>query len=153
MDNPQTNLCEVATPEQWQAYHWIRRTVLFEPNGYGYSEDHPDDHTPGNVPVLLELDGTPIGAMRIDLKPDAGIVTIRTMGIAPEHQRHGYGRTFLGFAEQFAASRGCTHARLVAAKWAVGFYAKCGYEVFLWDPEHPPGNGKQMRKGWSTIGC
>ena len=46
---------------------------------------------------------------------------------------------------------GYEEACVVAAKWAVGFYAKCGYQEDLWDSQHVPQNGRQMRKKLATA--
>ena len=150
MDISRLALRFVTTPEDWQAFHSIRRTVLFEPYGYEYDENHPDDHNPNNAPMLLELDSTPIGAMRVDLVPNRQTAIMRTVGMVSEQQHLGYGRVFLSLAEQYARDRGCEEACVVAAKWAVGFYAKCGYQEDLWDPQHVPKNGRQMRKKLTT---
>jgi len=143
---PHLRLERVSSPEQWGAYHRIRRTVLFEPNGLGYDENHPDDHCPDNTPMLLELESQTIGAMRVDLVPGRQAAIMRTVAIVPEQQRRGHGRALMSLAEQYARDRGCREAWVVAANWAVGFYAKCGYWEGTWDPEHEPKNGQQMTK-------
>ena len=82
MTDPRLKLLVVTTPEEWKAFHCIRRTVLFEPNGYEYDENHPDDRCPGNVPMLLKRDSRYIGTMRVDLLPDSKAAVIRTVGVS-----------------------------------------------------------------------
>ena len=56
-------------PEEWAAYHTIRRTALFEPYHpeIVYDPDHPDERAPGNHPLVLVKDGDVVGTIRIDL--------------------------------------------------------------------------------------
>ncbi|WP_051336459.1 GNAT family N-acetyltransferase [Rhizobium sullae] len=57
----------VSADAHWQAYHAIRRRVLFEDRGLsGYDENHSDDHRDGHFPLLL-LQGT------IQLEPPVSI--------------------------------------------------------------------------------
>ena len=54
----------------WEAYHRIRETVLWEARGrFGvYDRGHPDEHVAGNHPLLLEHDAT---LMRSNVAEDA----------------------------------------------------------------------------------
>ncbi|UIJ87685.1 hypothetical protein LZK77_07150 [Rhizobium leguminosarum] len=59
---------QVFADEHWNAYHDIRRAVLFEARGLiGYDANHPDDRRDGHFPLLLLLENTPVGAARLDL--------------------------------------------------------------------------------------
>lgn len=76
---------------------------------------------------------------------------MRTVGVVPAYQGHGHGRAMLTLAGEYARARGCDQTCTIAARWAIDFYEKCGYRQDMWDPEHPPQNGTQMRK-WLTAG-
>jgi GNAT superfamily N-acetyltransferase len=113
--------------EDWKAYHGIRRKVLFENRGQSgvYDENHPDERREGNYPLLLLLEGEPIGVIRVDIN---GLQAIfRRVAIREDLQRSGHGRVLLTLAESFAQSKGCNYILSAVAPDAVGFYERCGY--------------------------
>jgi GNAT superfamily N-acetyltransferase len=121
---------ELRTPtieEDWRAYHSIRRKVLFENRGqFGvYDENHPDEHSDGNHPLLLIHNGEPIGVIRVDISGTLAI--FRRVAIREDLQRSGHGRVLLALAESFAQSSGCNQISSEVASDAVGFYQRCGY--------------------------
>ena len=70
---------ELRTPtieDDWRAYHSIRRKVLFENRGqFGvYDQNHPDEHSDGNHPLLLIHNGEPIGVIRVDIRGTLAIL-------------------------------------------------------------------------------
>ena len=67
------SLRPVQTPQEWIAYHAIRRDAIFAPllPGQAYDERDPDEFKPGNLPHVLVRDGEIVGTVRIDLI-DAG---------------------------------------------------------------------------------
>ncbi|WP_245497540.1 GNAT family N-acetyltransferase [Rhizobium ruizarguesonis] len=80
---------QVSADEHWNAYHDIRRAVLFEARGLiGYDASHPDDRRDGYFPLLLLLENTPVGAARLDLMDDAA-ACVRTVAIRTECQGKG----------------------------------------------------------------
>lgn len=117
------------TPDEWEAYHTIRRQVLFELRGHSgiYDADHPDERRPGNYPKLLTLDGLPLAVIRIDLEPPRA--TFRRVAVRAEMQRRGHGTVSLALAEIFAHSHGCTEVLSSVDPAAVEFYAKRGYRI------------------------
>jgi GNAT superfamily N-acetyltransferase len=145
-------LVPVVTSEQWTAYHTIRRKVLFEDRGlFGkYDPNHADDRKERNHPVILSCDGTTVAAMRIDLVPETAFAIMRTVAVTTGKQRQGYGRAMLSLAEGYALQNGCTAAVVFSANDAVGFYAKYGYELCIWDAAGSFGRGNQMRKVLTT---
>ena len=113
--------------EEWRAFHAIRRQVLFENRGKTetYIENHPDDRTPGNHPLLLLYRGEIIGVLRIDVSEN--VAWLRRVAIRDDLQRLGHGRILLRLVEEFAKAEGCDEMRSNAAIEAVGFYERCGY--------------------------
>ncbi|HMG37521.1 MAG TPA: GNAT family N-acetyltransferase [Blastocatellia bacterium] len=125
-----TNDYKFVTPvdaEAWQAYHEIRRKVLFEDRGlFGvYDQNHPDELADGNFPKLLLYRSEPVGVVRIDIA--GSTATLRRVAIRADAQGCGHGRALLSFAEDFAGENGCSEVRSHSAVDAVGFYEKCGY--------------------------
>lgn len=121
-----------SSKQEWTAYHDIRRTVLFERRGrFGvYDASHPDEHKPDNHPLLLFVDGEPVGTIRVDLPRDSAI--FRRVAVREDLQRRGYGRAMLILAEQFARERGSRRIQSFVDRGAVEFYERCG---FVRDPE------------------
>ena len=76
----------VLTPQQWSAYHAIRRDSIFAPllPGQTYDERDPDEFKHGNLPHVLVRDGDIVGAVRIDLI-DATQAGVRLIGIRSDH--------------------------------------------------------------------
>lgn len=133
----------LATQADWDAYHAIREAELWEARGQSGSYDraHPDEHAPGNHPMLLVDAGRPVGVVRIDV---AGPVAyLRRVAIAADVQGKGYGRQLLALAERFARQQGAVHIRSNVAPDAVGFYRKAGYRELA---PASPGEGTPMEK-------
>ena len=60
-------LIEVRSDRDWHEYHSIRRTVLWERRGLSnYDENHADEYSLVNHPLLLRLNGRAIGTVRLD---------------------------------------------------------------------------------------
>jgi len=141
MTNQDYKLSPVATPDEWKAYHDIRRKILWENRGkFGvYQENHPDEFHPQNHPMLLCCKGTPVGVVRIDLNPEKGHAIMRRVAIVEDQQRLGHGRKLVELVEQFALENGCHLMVVGSAEDAVVFYEKCGYEAVT------PGSRKMVK--------
>jgi GNAT superfamily N-acetyltransferase len=124
-----------ATPAEWQAFHDIRRTELFERRErYGvYDANHPDDIDPRNQPLLLRCDGRPVGTVRLDNFGD-GTGCVRLVAVAAAEQGRGHGRQMQEMVEALARDRGIGRLYINAAPTAVGFYEKTGWSRHVWDP-------------------
>jgi GNAT superfamily N-acetyltransferase len=95
------------TDSAWNAFHRIRRAVLFEPRGHGdiYDPMHPDDRAADHCPLLLWHNDAPIGVIRLDYLADGSVVT-RLVAIDGPVQRRGHGRVLLLLAEAWAREHG-----------------------------------------------
>lgn len=116
-----------ASPDDWAAYHAIRRHVLFELRGrFGeYDANHPDEHRANNYPRILVHEGEVIGVIRIDVaSPQA---TFRRVAVREDSQRQGYGRQLIRFAEAFALAQSCHEVVSFVDEAAIGFYQRCGF--------------------------
>ena len=115
------------TQDDWAAYHTIRRRVLWElrGNAAAYDPHHPDEHRPGNHPLVLWDGDAPVGVIRVDV--DGAVATFRRVAIRDDRQRRGHGRALLEAAERFARDRGCTSAISHVDPDAIIFYERCGY--------------------------
>src|SRR5439155_26334756 len=115
------------TDEDWQAYHAIRRRVLFELRGIGatYDATHPDEHRMGHYPFVLWDADTPVGVIRVDI--DASVAIFRRVAVRDDFQQRGYGRQLLAAAEQFANTQRCTRVDSYVDPSAIAFYERCGF--------------------------
>lgn len=131
-------LVGVSTPAQWNAFHKIRETILFEARGrFGvYDRNHPDDFNPENQPFLLLRSDQPVGVARLDrLGETRG--GIRLVAIDAPMQRQGYGRILMAMVEACALNAGLVRLELNSAPEAVTFYQHLGWQLVDAEREHP----------------
>jgi GNAT superfamily N-acetyltransferase len=133
---------ELRTPrssEEWVRYHDIRKRCLFEkyngkdtPYYFEYDPDHADERDPANHPLVLIADGSVVGTIRIDLKPD-GRAVFRLVAIDDPWQGHGLGSLMMEIAEAQAHRWGAQTICLNAVPDAFDFYARRGFTPFRWE--------------------
>jgi N-acetylglutamate synthase-like GNAT family acetyltransferase len=131
-------LRRVTSPADWEAYHRIRRTILFEARGrIGiYDENGPDERHPDNQSLLLLYNGTYIGTVRLDCAwPDLGV--IRLFAIDAPFQRVGHGKRFVSVLSEHAARLGLTAFEVNSAPEAVGFWQRQGFNLIDGTREFP----------------
>src|SRR5262249_26464808 len=91
------------SPQEWAAYHAIRRDAIFAAllPGQPYDEQDADEFVPDHCPHVLLRDDEVVGVVRIDLigKKQAGL---RLVAIRGDLQRRGHGRILLRLAEEAA---------------------------------------------------
>ena len=118
----------LAHPQDWEAFHRIRRTVLFEARGrYGvYDPDHRDDRHPDNHPLLFMEDGEPRGTARVDFLGH-GRAGVRLVAIDMGNQGRGLGRKMMALVERYSADRNAMVLEVNSAPEAVGFYERLGW--------------------------
>lgn len=140
-------LKHLRTEADWQAYHHIRRTILFEGRGRGdvYDPNHPDDRKENNYPFLLIHDDLPVGTVRVDIDRQDRSAYMRLVAVIAEEQGKGFGRVMIRLVEAFVLENRCTVLHVVPNKDAVGFYRKCGYSATELQDSEPI----VMRKVWS----
>lgn len=116
------------TAEDWEAYHSLRRAVLWGRDRTDlppYDPKHPHEFADGHYPLLFCLDDRPVGTIRVDI--DAPVAWFRLVAIAESEQGRGAGRQMLELAGEFARSHGCEMVRCNVDPDAVGFYEKLGF--------------------------
>ena len=127
-------LVVVSRPQDWQAYHSIRRVELFEARGRigVYDPDHADERAPGNFPLLLTWNGRGIATTRLDVR-QSGLAVVRLVAVVKAEQRKGHGRVLAARTDAFARARGVTKLLVNAAPDAVGFYERIGFVPEPWN--------------------
>lgn len=124
------------SPDDWTAYHEIRRRAIFDVyhRDVAYKIDHPDEDKRGNFPMVLVTDGMIVGTVRVDLV-DADRAALRLVAIAPEEQGRGHGAVLLKLAEDFARRRGRRRIVLHGNPPTIGFYLQHGYVEAPWEDD------------------
>jgi N-acetylglutamate synthase-like GNAT family acetyltransferase len=142
-------LVNVASESDWRAYHALRREVLWEARGRSnYNDRHADEHLPAHHPLLLKLDGRPIGTTRLDDLGN-GRAAVRLVAIAIDAQGQGHGRALSVLVEDYARRLGINTLFVNAAPEAVGYYQKMSWEAYIWDETELTGiaaSTTQMKK-------
>ena len=142
-------LVKVTAESDWRDYHSLRRQVLWEGRGRsGYDDRHADEYLLPHHPLLLRLNGRPIGTTRLD---DFGNGTgaMRLVTIATDVQGHGHGRVLSALVEDYARHLGITLLFVNAVPKAIGYYQKMGWELYNWNEAELIGlasDCQQMRK-------
>ncbi|WP_390624512.1 GNAT family N-acetyltransferase [Rhizobium terricola] len=122
-------MVRVSSQPDWEAYHQIRRHVLFDLRGLsGYDDHHPDDRKPEHIPLVFTDGAEFVGALRLDLTANKNGV-VRTVAIVAERQRQGIGRAMMTAVETLAMAQEVVRLETYAAPDAVGFYSKLGWEI------------------------
>ncbi|TDW32434.1 acetyltransferase (GNAT) family protein [Rhizobium azibense] len=130
-------LVRVSSQSEWEAYHHIRRHVLFDLRGLsGYDDRHPDDRKPEHLPLIFVDGNETVGAVRLDFTGNGNGV-VRTVAIAAERQRQGMGRAMMAAVERLAKAEKAVRLEAYAAPNAVGFYRKLGWEMVDADRPNP----------------
>jgi GNAT superfamily N-acetyltransferase len=137
MRDREYELRRVISKPDWEAYHRIRRTILFEARGrFDYNAEGPDERHPDNQPLLLLFKSNYIGTVRLDyVAPDIGI--IRLFAIDRPFQRCGHGSNFLSLLAKHAAAFGVNIFEANAAPEAVAFWQRKGFKLIDGAREFP----------------
>ena len=139
-------LVEVAEPEDWAAYHTIRRQELFKARGRIYDPNRPDERLPGMHHLLLKGEGQPLATTRLDIRDD-GTCVFRLVAVTASEQGKGHGRVLGRMVEDKARAHGAHTAYVNAAPTAIGYYEATGWQRHIWDEaELASSECIQMRK-------
>src|SRR5262244_1561984 len=132
------SLQPVQSPQQWSAYHAIRRDAIFAAllPDQAYDDHDPDEFERGHLPHVLLRDGEVIGTVRIDLigATQAGL---RLIAVRRDLQRQGHGRVLLRLAEHAARGLGRTEIVINAHPTSLSFYLANGYREGEWRDAAP----------------
>ena len=145
------DLIDVTEPDDWAAYHAIRRQELFEARGrHGiYDPNRADERLPGMHHYLLKRDGKPLGTTRLDIRDD-GTCVFRLVAITAAERGRGHGRVLGQMLEARAKAFGAHTALVNAAPTALGYYEAMGWHRHVWDEAELVSIASdciQMRKG------
>lgn len=119
---------------EWDLYHQIRKTCLFDVYHpwIVYDPNHPDEREPNNHPLGFFLNGRMIGAVRVDLKAD-GRAIFRMVAILESYRGQRCGDRLLRMAEAYADRQGASAICLNSVRQAVRFYSRNGFVASRWE--------------------
>ncbi|HVJ43606.1 MAG TPA: GNAT family N-acetyltransferase [Dongiaceae bacterium] len=72
--------------------------------------------------------------------------TVRSLFVAPVHQRHGIGRQLITAVEGLACGADIRSLTVAASLTAIGFYRRCGFEMLR--PVEPSGIAMMLMHKW-----
>jgi GNAT superfamily N-acetyltransferase len=116
----------VGSPEHADALR-LRECVLREPLGLTFTDAEIADEP--NCFHLAAYDGDRMIAILLLRPVDETRLKMRQVAVCPSHQGRGVGAALIGFAEEFARTRGSKTMTAHARATALGFYAKLGYSI------------------------
>ena len=117
----------VAEPVDWDVYHDIRRSALWDERGRtGYNAKLPGEYLSNHHSLLLKFDGRGIGTTRVDDCGD-GTGVIRLVAITADMRGRGHGRVLSTMVDDYARSLGIRTLLVSAACDAEGFYSAMGW--------------------------
>lgn len=118
----------VETLLEWEIYHKLRETLLFQAYGRTeYDRNHPS-LTAENHYHFVMYDGEKIVTIAMLQILDDGRAALRALATDPDFQMRGYGAKAMVYLENWAKEQGCTLMIMHAARPAVGFYRRVGYK-------------------------
>jgi GNAT superfamily N-acetyltransferase len=126
-------LVRVTDAADWQDYHHIRLSVLWQERGLdGYDEARPEERLPYHHPLLLKYEGRVVGTTRLDdLRDGTGIV--RLVAVRAAIRGQGHGRILDTMVKGYASKLGVHTLFVNAAADAVGFYTATGWDRLVGD--------------------
>ncbi|QRE76552.1 GNAT family N-acetyltransferase [Methylobacterium aquaticum] len=120
-------LLRVSSVADWQSYHDIRRSVLWQERGlHGYDESRPEERLLHHHPLLLRFNGRGAGTTRLDnLRDGTGIA--RLVAVCAALRGQGHGRILDTMVKEYANKLGLHTLFVNAAADALGFYTSTGW--------------------------
>lgn len=122
---------------EWDHYHRIRRTLIFEPMGVIYDPHHPTLTNAHHHHFLLLQGITPVGVAHIE-KLSPNTYALRPFAIDIVYQNKGWGSYFLTYIEEWLQRHGTQVLKLHANPQAVDFYTRLGYQPMNFEENKTP---------------
>ena len=112
---------------EWEAFHRIRKEVLFDPAGIVYDINPSNMKDPNWYHMVLYKGVDIIGVASVQFLKNAHEAALRPFAILPEHQGKGLGQWFLTFIEKWVKLKGKSTLKMHASLKAERFYRRLGY--------------------------
>jgi len=112
---------------EWQQYHQIRKTELFDPYNIVFNHNHYSMTDPNCYHFVFYKKVEIIGVAMIQFLAD-GTAVLRSLATVPSHRNKGYAKELMFLLEKWVKIRGGKVIKLHSALDAEHFYRKLGYE-------------------------
>lgn len=117
---------------EWETYHRIKETEIFQPIPLAYDRHHPDLTSDRHYHFVM-YHGTEIVCIaQIELMNE-DVVVLRTIATEAKHKRQGHGTCMIKFLEQWVGHQKRSVIKLHAALTDEAFYRKLGYVEMEFD--------------------
>jgi GrpB-like predicted nucleotidyltransferase (UPF0157 family)/GNAT superfamily N-acetyltransferase len=120
-------IVQALTTAEWQAYHRLRKELIFDMMGVEYDPNHHTIRAANQYHFVMSLGPTIIGFAQIELMDDNRAI-LRTIGIDPLYQSMGHGSWLLSQMERWIRQQGKTVIQLHSDTAAVAFYRRYSYK-------------------------
>ncbi|AIF80677.1 hypothetical protein I862_00560 [endosymbiont of Acanthamoeba sp. UWC8] len=121
-----TYLREVNTDNEWEQYHTIRETELFNNSDNKYDRMHPSLSDSNNLHYVFYKGADIIGVIQLE-QLTSKKVAFRNIAIKGNFKNRGFGSDLIKQAERIAKNKGYKLILLHAAKEAYNFYKRNGF--------------------------
>lgn len=126
-------------PEEWKAYHRIRKELIFDLMNVEYDPSHPTITDPNHYHFVLYKGVTIIGVAHLEFL-SANEAALRPFAIDTLYQNRGLGSVYLTILEKWLQHHGKTILRLHANAEAYSFYERMGCVLMPFNEERLPIN-------------
>jgi GrpB-like predicted nucleotidyltransferase (UPF0157 family)/GNAT superfamily N-acetyltransferase len=120
---------------EWEAYHRIRKELLFDGTKIKYDPNHVSIKYPQNRHFVLYKGADIIGVAQVEFLSLSEAV-LRPFAIDTPYQNQGLGSQFLLMIEKWIKQQGREIIRLNAEPKALNFYQRLGYSFMKFDDPH-----------------
>lgn len=118
--------------KEWEDYHRIRKTEIFDPIGVVYNPSHPTITANGHHHFLLCNGVEIITAMHVEFLNESDAV-IRSLATDARFQRQGYGKEMILCLEKWLKRRNIKFVKTRIRLSAEPFYRKLGFVEMSFD--------------------
>jgi GNAT superfamily N-acetyltransferase len=123
---------KVSSPREWDAYHTIFKSQIFDPLGLIYDAAHPSFSGPNNHRFAWCKGVSVVSGAHVE-KMSESVAALRGLATHGDHQRQGYGRQLMGNIERWLKKEGIAVIKMHARPSALSFYTALGYGPMVFD--------------------
>lgn len=122
---------------EWEAYHNIRKKLIFDPLNVEYDQHHPTLTDKNHSHIVLYKDCEIVGVAHVEILSES-TCALRPFAIDTPHQGKGLGSFLLEFVEKWIKQKKIHKIHLHAREEKKNFYLKNGYKLMPF-PDYKPG--------------
>lgn len=127
----------VTLPQQWENYHRIKKTQIFDPLGVIYNPNHPSITANSAYNFILINGDNFITIAHIEFL-NQNVAALRTLATDLDFQHQGYGKQMMLFLEQWLKSQHIKIFKLHSRLKSEFFYRKLGFVAMPFEDLRSP---------------